>query len=556
MDLRKGIFLWATDTDYGILRIMLSKKNLLTLLPLLLIVLLASVLRLWHLGQVPISMSDDEIRISYTAYSLAHTGKDVFGNFLPAVFRLDGASASAQLPFYLSALFFLVLPLTAFAARLPFALASIGSVILLYAVVKKLFNNHLIALFSAFVLSVSVWSLQLSRFVIEINIAVFFYILAIALFIYFPRKTKFFLLSMLFFFLASYAYAGTKIVVIPILFVLVWYKFKELGKKHLLLILLTLVLALGSFAYLSVTQGAAKYMSAGGVPFFFLDKQQTAISVELQRRASNEPQLIKTLYHNKFSYWTKTFAANYLTAFSPQYLFLDQEASGIYSIWGRGEQYLFELPLLLVGLFYLFWKKRKEAFLILGLLLIAPLPSALGAGSATWTARSGLMPLWLSVFVGAGIYFLVTFFKKRPYQYLVLAIIALIYVYSVGGYISQYYYDWSQTNAKYFSKSTQDLVHLVNKYQKQGKDVIVSGATQNTFLHYAFYNRLDPRLVQVNISKTPIKFANFTFQYGCLPEIPQQLTYIALVDCKYKQKPTSQIKAYDSSETVWNIYEK
>lgn len=535
---------------------MISKKNLLALLPLFLIVLLAAVLRLWHLGLVPISMSDDEIRISYTAYSLAHTGRDAFGNFLPAVFHIEQGSSGAQVPFYLSALFFLFLPLNPFTARLPFALASIASVILLYFVVKKLVNNNLIALFSSFVFAVSVWDLQLSRFVIEINLAIFFYILAIALFIYFPRKTKFFLLSMFFFFIASYAYAGTKILVIPILFILAWYKFKELGKKHLWLIILTLFLALGSFAYLSATQGASQYWSAGGAPFFFLDKQQTALNVELERRATNEPKIIQTLYHNKFTYWTKTFATNYLTAFSPQYLFLDQEASGIYSIWGRGELYLFEAPLLFIGLFYLFWKKRREFCLILCLLLISPLPSALGVNSPTWTARSGLMPLWLSVFVGAGIYFLVTFCKRKELKYLIFAVIVCCYLYSVTGYVAQYYYDWSQTNAKYFSKSTQDLVFKITKYQKEGKNVIVSGATDNTFLHYAFYNQLDPKLVQANINKTPIKFANFAFYEDCLSQIPQTVTYIAQVNCNYTATPSAKIKFYDSVETVWNIYEK
>jgi 4-amino-4-deoxy-L-arabinose transferase-like glycosyltransferase len=534
---------------------MFSKKNLLVLLPLFLIIVLASVLRLYQLGQVPISMSDDEIRISYTAYSLAHTGKDVLGNFLPTVFHIDGSSTGAQVPFYVSAFFFLFLPLTSFVARLPFALASIGSVICLYFVVKKLFSNNLIALFSAFVLAVSVWNIQLSRFVIEINLAIFFYILATFLFLYFPKKTKFFLLSMLFFFFASYAYAGTKILLIPILLVLAWYKFKELSKKHLLLILLTFFLAFGSFAYLSATQQATRF-SNGTVPFFFLDKQQTALSVELSRRVSNEPNLIKTLYQNKFSYWTKTFTTNYLTAFSPQYLFLNQEASGIYSIWGRGELYLFELPLLLVGLFYLFGKKRKEFYLILGLLLISPLPSALATGTPTWTARSGIMPLWLSIFVGAGIYCLVTLFKRKQLRSLIFAVIALFYIYSVVGYVSQYYYDWSRTNAKYFSKSTQDLVQTINKYQRAGEKVIVSGGTQNIFLQYAFYNQLDPKLVQTNISKLPIKFANFTFQANCLAQIPQDMIYISQASCSYSATPSATIKAYAGSEVVWNIYEK
>jgi hypothetical protein len=347
-----------------------------------------------------------------------------------------------------------------------------------------------------------------------------------------------------------------KIILIPILIFLVWYNFKFLTKKHFLIILATIVFAFGSFWFLSVAKGGTSYSGVNGSFFFFQDKAITSQGVELSRRASQEPNLIKTLYYNKFTYWFRVASTNYLTTFSPQYLFLSQEANGMYSIWGRGELYIFELPLCLLGAFYLFLKKRKEFLLILGLLLVSPLPSALGIGNPTWTSRAGFTLFWLCAFVGAGIYYLLTLFKKRNYRYLILAIVAIFYSYAVVGYLSQYYFDWSRTNAKYFSKSTQDLVYKIDAYQTQNKAVVVSGATVNTFMHYAFYNQLDPKLVQENINKVPIRFANFTFYDVCLTQIPKDVTYIAAANCKYKQKPTNQIKTFDNTEVIWKTYEK
>ena len=501
-------------------------------------------------------MSDDEIRLVYSGYSIAHTGRDAFGNFLPLVFKMDGASTYGQVPIYLSGIFFLFLKLNTFTARLPFALSGILSVVTLYFILKKILNNDKIALLASFSLSVSVWSLQMTRFAIEIDVAVLMYLVGILLFLYAKKRTSVFLLSMIFFFLGFYTYAAVKIILIPILIILTWYNFKLLTKKHFFIILATIVVAFGSFWFLSVAKGGTSYSAVNGSFFFFQDKATTSQAVELERRASQEPNLIKTLYHNKFTYWLRVASTSYLTTFSPQYLFLNQEANGIYSIWGRGELYLFELPLCLLGAFYLFLKKRKEFLLILGLLLISPLPSALGIGNPTWTSRAGFTLFWLCTFVGAGIYYLVTIFKKRNYRYLIFAVIAIFYLYAVVGYLSQYYFDWSRTNAKYFSKSTQDLVCKINVYQAQNKAVVVSGATVNTFMHYAFYNQLDPKLVQENINKIPIKFANITFYDGCLAQIPTDVTYISSANCKYKQKPTSQIKEYDSPEIVWDIYEK
>lgn len=530
---------------------------------LLIIIALASFLRFYNLGNVPIGMTDDEIRETYIAYSIAHTGKDVFGNFLPIVFKIDGASTWRPVLVYIKTPFSLLLPLNSFTARFPYALASVFSVILFYFIVKKLFNDK-IAIASSFALSVSVWQIQLARFVIEADISLFLYLLGIFIYLYSKNKTRLIVLSMVVFFLAFFGYSAFKIFFLPLILVLVWYKFKELGKKHLLIILAAVLLAVGSYGFLIITQNAASYTGNGGSALFFQDKQKTSLSVELERRASNEPQLIKSLYHNKFTYWGRTFATNYLTAFSPQYLFLDQEANGIYSIWNRGEMYIFELPLFIIGFLYLFTKKRKEFYLILMFLLISPLPSALGIGTPTWTSRSAFMVFWLYAFVGAGIYYLITGFKKLKFRYLILIIVLILYTYSVTGYLMQYYYDWSRVNSKYFSTTTKDLIYTTNKYIKERKKVIISGVRPVDFLQFAFYNKIDPKIVQSKINQFPIELDNVTLVQGCFINpsddpykfISSGTVYISNVLCKYKVKPVSKITTFQNEEVMWNIYLK
>ncbi len=529
----------------------------------LLIIILASFLRLYNLGNVPVGMTDDEIRETYTAYSIAHTGKDVFGNFLPVVFKIDGSSTWSPVLVYIKVPFSLFLPLNPFTARFPYALAAIFSVALFYFIVKKLFNER-IAIASSFALSVSVWQIQLARFVIEADISLTLYLLGVFIYLYSKNKTKLIILSMIVLFLAFFGYSAFKVFFLPLMIILIWYKFKELGKKHLAIILATILLAFGSYGFLVVTQNAASYAATAGNALFIQDTQKTSLSVELERRASNEPQIIETLYHNKLTYWGRTFITNYLTAFSPQYLFLNQEASGIYSIWGRGEMYIFELPLLFFGILYLFTKKRREFYLILLLLLISPLPSALGTNTSTWTSRSAFMVFWLYVFVGGGIYYLLTLFKKTNYKYFVFAVIALCYFYGVMGYVFQYYYDWSRTNSKYFSLPTRELIYATNKYVNEEKKVIISGVRPVEFLNFAFYNKVDPKIVQSKINKFPIELGNVTFTQDCFVKpkenpyksIPAGTVYISNSQCRYKAKPVSRIATYKNEEVMWNIYLK
>ncbi len=54
---------------------------------LILIIFLASFLRLYQLGEVPISPDWDEVALGYDAHSIIQTGRDEFGNFLPVVLR-------------------------------------------------------------------------------------------------------------------------------------------------------------------------------------------------------------------------------------------------------------------------------------------------------------------------------------------------------------------------------------------------------------------------------------------------------------------------------------
>ncbi len=542
----------------------MNLKLLRDYLTLMLILLLASVLRLWQLGNVPISFSDDEIRLIYSGYSISQTGNDVYGNFLPLVFRTETASTFGQVPIYLEAIFFYFLPANNFVARLPFAISGILSVPFIYFIVKKAINNKKIAITSAFVLSVNVWNIQMTRFAIETDIALLSYLMGILIFLYSGKKIKLFLLSMLFMFLSFYTYAAYKVTLIPLIFILLWFRFKELTRKHFFIAIATIIFAFGSFWYLAITQDAASYAGVNGSAFFFQDKITTSKSVELERRASNEPNFIEMLYHNKFTYWGRVFATNYLTAFSPQYLFLNQEASGIYSIWGRGEFYIFELILALLGVFYLFVKNKKAFYFVLMLLLISPLPSAVGINTPTWSSRSSFMIPWMCILIGAGLYSLILYPKRSLYKYMILVVLGLFYLYAITGYISQYYFDWSSTNAKYFSESTKHLVSIINQYKSEGKDVIVVGAEDNILLHYAFYNKVNPRLIQAKITKMPLKLDNFTFLKGCLISsknpfdmISKNQVYITDVyRCNYEATPSAVINNYDNTELLWTIYEK
>src|SRR3989338_6516297 len=159
---------------------------------LILIIIVASALRLWQLGKVPSSPDWDEVALGYNAYSILQTGKDEYGKFLPIVLRSFDDYKPA-LYSYLTIPSILIFELNVFAVRLPSAIFGIISVVATYLLVKELFSMkssfeiqsskeiskekndwklEILALLSAGLMAISPWHIQFSRVAFEANIGV------------------------------------------------------------------------------------------------------------------------------------------------------------------------------------------------------------------------------------------------------------------------------------------------------------------------------------------------------------------------------------------------
>src|SRR3989338_9212559 len=104
---------------------------------LLVILLVASLLRLWRIDQVPVSLFGDELDVGYQAYSILKTGKDYSGNSWPLHFH---SLAEWRTPLYLyssvpTVALFGISPL---GVRLPAALFGVLSIWVMFLLVRQL----------------------------------------------------------------------------------------------------------------------------------------------------------------------------------------------------------------------------------------------------------------------------------------------------------------------------------------------------------------------------------------------------------------------------------
>lgn len=140
---------------------------------LLLIIILASYLRLWRLNDIPEGFHSDEAAFGYNAYSILLTSKDEYGKFLPLILRSFDDYKGAVYS-YLIIPFIKVFGLSELAVRLPSAIFGVGLTLLSFLIVMKLTGKIKLSILTSFIMAISPWSVFLSRVQSDPLVAVFF----------------------------------------------------------------------------------------------------------------------------------------------------------------------------------------------------------------------------------------------------------------------------------------------------------------------------------------------------------------------------------------------
>lgn len=537
------------------------KKSVLGIILLLSILAAAFFIRVYKLGSVPVGMTDDELRETYSALSVWKTGRGLTAATpFPFMFIVNNFSFN-PVPIYLSAPVVGVFGVSMATARLPYALAGFFALVGTYMLVRRLTGRQSIALAAVFCMTFNVWAIQLSRMAYEAVFAQVFYVWGTYVFLSDWKKHAFcsVVLSMTLFFLAFNSYDAMKMLYIPLLVVLWIYKWKEIKKQKniSLLIIGSIVATAAVFVYFYISQ----HPTVRGSQFtIFQNTAAAAQGVELARRASSAPEFLKVLYHNKATYLFDLFLRHYTYVFSWDYLLLNQEASGIYSMWSRGNLYLVEIPLLLFGGLYLFVKKRPVFFLTLALMLVGALPAGAGPEPFTYATRASFVLPWLMFWIGAGIIYIVEAVGKTYWRIALVIAISGLYLYFIGGYFTQYYFQWPRSGAKYYSKGVEDLAAYIAAEKPNYSTVMIANINDTFFLHWARYNQTDVRLLRQHYAENPYVFDGITILKDCLDTDGQDPRTILDARSMYVSSPACHTQTPDHAialpdgEIQWHVY--
>jgi len=462
-------------------------------LKLILIIILASLLRIPFLDQFPTGITIDEAGQGYSAYSILKTGKDEWGDFLPINPRGFG---DYKPPVYM----YLLVPsialfgLTEFAVRLPSAIAGILTVIMTYLLVRDLFKNRKLALLASFFIAISPWHIYYSRLGWESNVGLMFFILGIWLFIKGLEKSSLMSLSVISLGLAGMSYHSFKLLVpliVVCLIIIFRNELKAVKKSSLIaasVFIMIFVLILG---YGFIFSGASRRAADQSI-----SKEENLSDLRKNQYNDGLPNPFNRVVHNKFQFVTSKITDNYLGYFSIPFLFGPHRSDGsILNFPSMGLLYIWQLPLVLLGLWYLLRNKSKAGAVIFSWVLIAPIPAALTQDYMHAGRAQAILPAF-TVISSVGLYYIYELLKNSKSRRIMLMLVTLIISISILWRIDNYLFHTFNKQLGGLKQGYKEIVDITTKgYDNYDKIIFTKGESEpHAFV--AFYAKIDPEIVQ------------------------------------------------------------
>lgn len=465
-----------------------------SVLSLILIILLATFLRFYQLGNNPPSLTWDEAAWGYNAYSLGIDGRDEFGRFLPLNYLESFGDFKPVVYAYLDVVPVKLFGLNEFSTRFPSAFFGVLTVLLTYFLTKRIFLNskskESYALVSSLIMAVSPWHIMLSRAAFEANVSSFFIVLGIFLFIKSIQDKNWFIIFSTISFIVSFYTFNTARIVSPLIFLILLFFFRkqalELKRNFILAFIIGIVLLFPILSFLFSDQSKLRFREVN----IFSDVGIVEV-LNTETKIDNNSKWSGILHNRRFAYAVE-YMRHYFDNLSPSFLFIKGDGNPKFSAQDVGELYIWDIVFFIAGILILFKKKEGLWFLIPVWALLGIAPAAVARETPHALRIETIIPTF-QIIVAYGFVNLITNSKIRK---LLLVLLFINVLYFLHGYYSHYPKEFSRE----WQYGYRESIEYVSKNQKDYKQINVTDELGRPYIYYLFYLKYDP----VEFRKTAI----------------------------------------------------
>ena len=463
----------------------------------ILIVLLGFFLRIYQVDSIPPGLTWDEAALGYNAYSILKTGRDEYGTILPLNLKSFGDYKPALYAYVLIP-FIAVFGLSEIAVRIPSVLFGVGTIIVLYFLIQKLFQNKKLSLAVSFMVAVSPLSIQFSRGAFESNAAVFLNSLGTLLFLIGLKKPKILFYSAVVLGLSLFTYQASKIFV-PILVTGLLLIYRDDLRYTKTFFTAAFIFSLFFALSLWITFGLGQADRLSAQNFFAYTRAEEVISQIASEDRVSEKDFYFNFLHGEYFAYIRGFIERYFIYFSPKMLFIEGDYSPRHSVPDLGVLLYISLILIPLGILFLLNNENKKSRnLVLFLLFTAALPAVLSRDLIS-TNRSLNILIPCTILEGLGLYLFIFYILKlkKIYRYFVLMVFAGIFVFNYSIFVDRYFVhmpyefsqDWLYGYKQVFTSLNQTKLDEYNK-------VVITDEYGQPYIYYLFYTKYPPQKFQ------------------------------------------------------------
>lgn len=466
--------------------------------------IIAGILRFYMLGSLPPSLTWDEAAWGYNGYSLLAQGTDEFGKLLPIAYFESFGDFKPPAYAYLAYAAVKTFGLNELATRLPSALFGTLTVPLTFFLVLRIFpsskDRRVYAFFASLFLAISPWHINLSRAAFEANVATFFIVAGVWLFLKAIDDRKLYLVfSGICFVLSMYTF-NTARIVSPLLVVLLTICFRDSLRKNLKPVLIAGILSflvlLPAIPFLLSDQASLRYREVN----IFSDISLVEKANENIQRSSDP---IGKIVNNRRVFYAREYLKHYFDNLSPSFLFVKGDGNPKFSTQNVGQLYLWDLPFLIIGIFLLFRIREGRWYLVPIWLLIGIIPAATARETPHALRIETLVPTF-QIFVAYGfvrsLMFIKNKVKSEAIRRVVVAILFFTLTLNLVYYLHGYFNHYARVYSGEWQYGYKDLVSYLNDAKDNYDTIYVTDKLGRPYIYFLFYEKKDPQDFQLSAS--------------------------------------------------------
>ncbi len=360
-------------------------------------------------------------------------------------------------------------------------------------------SRNALSLMVMFLLCIAPWHIQFSRIAFEAQIGLSFNLLCILFFLVGLKRPILLVISAICAALSIYVYQSEKVYIPLLLLLLVGTQYKaffKISKRWLVVAFLTGLLVVLPMLIYVVTNPNALNRAKGVSVFSDTTRLLEANKVKIERNIKSNNYLGMIVDNRRVDY-VKAFTAGYLSHFEPNWLFYRGDALRHQPPY-MGLLYIFEIPLLLIGLYILVFSnisKRIKVFVI-GYILIAPIPASITLDVPHAVRTMALLPA-PQILSGIGLLFLIQKIMtlRVVLRVVLFFVIAVIMLLNITYYFHQYFIQMNYYYSKAWQYGWEEAVIYTQNESKKFDQVIVTNVSplDQSYMFFLFYTKYDPK---------------------------------------------------------------